>query len=32
MAAVLASLPTVILYLIVRRGVFATFSDGTVKG
>jgi sn-glycerol 3-phosphate transport system permease protein len=31
-AAVLASLPTVVLYLIVRRGVLATFSDGAVKG
>jgi len=31
-AAVLASLPTVVLYLIVRRGVLTTFSDGAVKG
>ncbi len=31
-AAVLASLPTLILYLLVRRGVLATFSDGAVKG
>jgi sn-glycerol 3-phosphate transport system permease protein len=31
-AAVLASLPTLILYLLVRRGVLTTFSDGAVKG
>lgn len=31
-AAVLASLPTLVLYLLVRRGVLATFSDGAVKG
>ncbi len=31
-AATLASLPTVLTYLLVRRGLLATFSDGAVKG
>jgi sn-glycerol 3-phosphate transport system permease protein len=31
-AAVLSSLPTVLAYLAVRKGVLTTFSDGAVKG
>jgi ABC-type glycerol-3-phosphate transport system permease component len=31
-AAVLATLPTVLMYLFVRRGVLTTFSEGAVKG
>jgi ABC-type glycerol-3-phosphate transport system permease component len=31
-AAVLATLPTVLMYLVVRRGVLTTFSEGAVKG
>lgn len=31
-AAVLASVPTLLLYLLMRRGVLSTFSDGAVKG
>jgi ABC-type glycerol-3-phosphate transport system permease component len=30
--AVLATLPTVVLYIVVRRGVLATFTEGAVKG
>ena len=31
-AAVLASLPTIVAYLFVRKGIINTFSDGAVKG
>ena len=31
-AAVLASLPTIIAYLFVRKGIINTFSEGAVKG